>query len=154
MNSVSGITTLRLPTSSATHYFSPHFSLTPRRGTTWHRRKSLSSRWLTKSYSGKYSRLTVKHQRKLSIWKVEMSQSDSSSWHGGSTFFTTSSTRKSDACLVAEVPHYDDLLRENREKIINVSRLLLLKYKQFITPSAPSPSAAAPLLNLCRWIGK
>ena len=33
----------------------------------------------------------------------------------------------SDACLVAEVPHFDDLLWENREKIINVSRLLLFK---------------------------
>ena len=51
----------------------------------------------------------------------------------------------SDACIVQRVPHYSDIFEENATKIATITRILSLKYKTFIKPSAPVLSAAAIL---------
>ena len=52
-----------------------------------------------------------------------------------------------DGRVVTEVPQYDDLLGEETQKIINISRILLTKFATFLkTPCAPSLSAAIAVM--------
>ena len=52
-----------------------------------------------------------------------------------------------DGAVVTDVPQYDDLLGEETQKIINISRILLSKFTMFIkTPCAPSLSAAIAVM--------
>ena len=52
-----------------------------------------------------------------------------------------------DGAVVTDVPQYDNLLGEETQKIINISRILLSKFTMFIkTPCAPSLSAAIAVM--------
>ena len=52
-----------------------------------------------------------------------------------------------DGAVVTDVPQYDDLLGEETQKIINISRIISTKFTTFLkTPCAPSGSAAIAVM--------
>ena len=52
------------------------------------------------------------------------------------------------------VEDYESIFGNDRDKISRISRILKTKLVKLKLPSAPPPSAAATLSNLCSGIGK